>query len=162
MADKLVPSNDDTAAVRRFVDMGDGTFAEKVVVQAADAAVGAAGYPAGATPLNASSGIVANATANASLAGASGKTTYLTGIQISGMGATAAGVAACAVSGLLGSPIQFIIAVPAGVTSGIAPINVTFNPPIPASAPNAPISAAMNAFGAGSAQAIVNMQGFRV
>lgn len=163
MADKQVPSPDDTGAVRKFVDMGDGTFAERVVSVSGAPAAGAAGYPAGATPLVASSGVVANATATATLPAAVGKTTYISGIQVSGFGATAAGVAGCTISGLVGGvAMQLLVAVPAGNTLAITTHNVTFNPPIPAAAPNTAIVATMNALGAGSNQAIVNIQGFQL
>src|SRR5260370_37907131 len=46
-------------------------------------------YPPGATPIAASSGNVANAVATATLASAANVTTYITGFEVTGAGATA-------------------------------------------------------------------------
>ena len=159
MADKLVPSTDDTGAIRRFRDMGDGTWAE-VVSQAAGAA-GAAGYPAGATPVTSASR-VANAIATATLAAAPGKMTYLSGLQITGTGATAGGPIGIDVAGVVGAPMAFTLAVATGAGVANTPLIIQFNPPIPASALNTAISVAVPALGAGNASSSVALQGFQL
>lgn len=159
MADKLVPSDDDTGAIRRFRDMGDGTYAE-VVSQAAGAA-GAAGYPAGATPVGATSGTVANATASASLPAAVGKRTYVTSLQITGSGATAAGIATASL-GALGGPYSYSLGVVAGASLANPAFVLNFNPPLPATADNTAITLAIPALGAGNVASQVSLQGFQL
>lgn len=160
MADKLVPSPDDTGAVRRFRDMGDGSWAE-VVSQSAGAA-GAAGYPAGATPVNS---FPANSAGNtpvvATLPAAVGKTTYLTGVDVTYGGATTSGLGGLGIVGLLGGSVAYIIAVPAGATLG-GQLSLRFPTPIPASAANTAITATLAALGAGNAAAMVAAYGFQL
>ncbi len=162
MADILVKSADDKGAIRRFRDMGDGTFAEVVSTAAAAIAAGAAGYPAGAVPVAAVSGVVANALASATLPAAAGKTTYITGLQISGAGATSAGIATAALAGLLGGTMNFTVGVVAGALVANPLILVTFNPPLPASAVNTTISLGVPALGAGNVASECSVQGFQL
>jgi len=162
MADKLVPSEDDTGAIRRFRDMGDGTWAEVVSTTDAAPAAGAAGYPAGATAVHGTSGIVGNTNAVATLAAAGGKTTYITGFQVTGMGATGASGVAVVVTGLIGGQAVYMIGVPAGVTTPIQALIVNFPYPIPASALATAIVVTANAFGAGNVQAAAEAFGFQL
>lgn len=120
-----------------------------------------AGIVAGSTPLSASSGNVAAATATATLAGAASVTTYISGFQITGAGATAASVVSATVTGLLGGTATYTLAIPAGVTTGIQPLTVNFYPPLPASAANTSIVVSVPSFGAGNTNATVTAQGYR-
>jgi hypothetical protein len=160
MPDKLVPSSDDTGAIRRFRDMGDGTFAE--VVSTAAGAAGAAGYPAGAVPVAAvASG--ANQINTATLPAAVGKTTYVAGIEMSAGGATGAGLQAATLAGALGGTFSWVVEVPsASGSQALKPISVTFNPPLPASAANTAISFSLAALGAGNVSAQVSIRGFQL
>lgn len=117
-------------------------------------------YEALQAPVQASSGNVANATAAATLAAQSGKTNYLTGIEITGAGATASSVVAATVTGLLGGTRTLIVAVPAGVTTGIAPIVEQFNKALKGAAANTAITLTLPALGAGNTNAAVSLQGF--
>lgn len=119
------------------------------------------GYPAGATPLNASSGNQANTAAVATLAKGAGQTTYLTGFEITGAGATAAGIVLATVTGLVGGPRTLVVAVPAGATTGLTRVAASFDPPLPALTPNADIVVTLPPLGAGNTNAAVNAQGFR-
>lgn len=114
-----------------------------------------------ATPLAASSGDVANAVAAAALAGAAGKTTYISGLSLTGMGATAAGEVTATVTGVVGGPLSIIVPVVAGATLGNNPININFTPPLAASAVNTAITVSMPALGAGNLHAAANAWGFR-
>lgn len=111
--------------------------------------------------LSASSGNVAAASAVATLAAAAGKTTYITGFTATGLGATAAGVSLLTVTGLLGGTQTYVVPVPAGATLGIAPLRVTFIPPLPASAVNTAIVVTMPTLGAGNTNAAVVATGFQ-
>lgn len=164
MPDKLIPvpgSGSADAVMRRFRDMGDGTFGEVVGAMPVQAAAGQAGYPAGSTPVSAASGVVANAAAVATLASAAGLTTYCSGFEITGGGATAAALVAATVAGLIGGTATYTVGVVAGATAPNAPLLVTFNPPIPASAVNTAIVVTVPALGAGNTNSAVVAHGFR-
>lgn len=119
--------------------------------------------PSGATPIAATSGNVANAVATATLAGAASKTTYISGFQVYGSGATTGLVVSCTVTGIVG-PVTFsypYVAV-AGVLLPNTPLNVTFDPPLPANAANTSIVVSCPALGAGNTNNSVNANGFRL
>lgn len=114
------------------------------------------------TPINASSGNVAAASAVATLAAAAGKTTYIAGLSVTGAGATAASVVSLTLTGLIGGTMTFNVPVPAGVSVALGePINLQFNPPLPASAVNTAIVATLPSLGAGNANAAVNAWGYQ-
>jgi len=120
------------------------------------------GAPAGSTAVAASSGNVAAATATATLAGAAAKTTYISGFEITGGGATAGAIVTATITGLLGGTLSYNIAVPTGATVGITPLVVFFNPPLPASAVNTAIVVSSPSFGAGNTNAAVTAHGYQV
>lgn len=117
-------------------------------------------FPDGATALHSSSGNVANASAVATLAAVAGKTNYLTGILITGSGATAASVQSVTITGLLGGTLTLTYTVPAGATTTTQPLAITFPFPLPASAVNTAIVLTAPAFGAGNTNASVSAFGF--
>jgi len=120
------------------------------------------GAPAGSTALSASSGNVANASAVATLSGASGKTTYISGFQVTGAGATAASVVSVTVAGLLGGTATYTLVAPAGATTTLQPLTVSFYPALPASATNTSIVVTVPALGAGNTNVTCNAQGYRI
>lgn len=133
-----------------------------VVNTAGSAGSGTTGYPSGATPVTASSGNVAAATATATLPAAAGKTTYLTGFEFTGSGATAASVVTLTVTGTIsGTTPTFIVSVPAGVTVGVTPLVVEFPSPIPGSAVNQAVAVTIPSLGAGNTNAAVVAHGFQ-
>lgn len=158
MADKLVPSKDDTGVIEKYVDNGDGSWSRKVAL--GGGAVGAAGYPAGATPVQ-SGDNQANAALSASLPAAVGKTTYLTGLSISGGGSTAGAAVAGSLTGLLGGTRAFTVIVPAGALVPMQPLTLNFNPPLPASGLNTAIALSVGAGGAGNAGISAMLTGFQ-
>lgn len=117
--------------------------------------------PSSATPVAATSGPVAAAVAVAAIPAVAGKTSYVSGLAITGSGATAASVVYATLSGLIG-PVTFdyIVPVPAGVSAAIAPITVYFNPPLPASAVDQAITLTLPSLGSGNTDAAVNIWGF--
>jgi hypothetical protein len=115
---------------------------------------------AGVTYESASSGNQANAAATASLAGAVGKSTWVTGFEITAGGATAASLVVATLTGVLGGTQSYVFAVPAGATVGATPLVVEFNPPLPSSAANTAITLTLPALGAGNTNAIVNIHGY--
>lgn len=109
----------------------------------------------------ATSGDVANASAVATLAGAAGKTTYITGFIITGSGATAGLPVVVTVAGLLGGTVSFIYTAAAGVLVGNTPLNVIFPVPVPASTTNTAIVVTCPALGTGAAHNIVTAFGYQ-
>ena len=120
------------------------------------------GTVAGSTSIKASSGNVAAASAAATLAGAASKTTYISGFQITGAGATAASVISVTVAGLKDGTSTYTMAIPAGVTTAVQPLIVYFYPPLPASATNTAIVVTAPSFGAGNTNATCNAQGYQL
>jgi len=119
-------------------------------------------FPFGATPINGASGNVVNAQAQAVLAGASGKTTYITGLTVSGGGSTAGGGVTVQIAGLLGGTIFFPIMIPTGATVPMQGLQLNFNPPLPASATNTAITPTLPAAGAGSTHAGIAATGYQL
>jgi len=122
-------------------------------------------FPAGAGTSSATQ-VTASSTGAAAaltetLPGVAGKTTYLTGFQITGGGATAASNITVTVTGLISGTNSYNITVPAGATVGITPLNVTFPNPISASAVNTAIVVNVPSFGAGNTAAAAAAQGFQ-
>lgn len=118
------------------------------------------GTPGGATAVSASSGNVANASAAATLPAVAAKTNYLSGLILSGAGATAASVVTATVTGLRGGTMSITVTVPAGATTGITPVNLAFNPPLPASAVNTAIVVTLPALGVGNTNASASAWGY--
>ncbi len=123
-------------------------------------------YPVGGTgtaavPVAATSGNVAAATATATLAGTSGKTTYITGLQIVGTGATAASVVSCTITGLLGGTVTLPLGVVAGATLQNPIINISYAKPVPASAANTSIVVSCPTLGSGNTNNSVSAQGYQ-
>lgn len=100
------------------------------------------------------------ATATASLvAPGVGKRNYVTRARISGTGATAATAVAATISGCLGGTITERLGVPADVNATVYR-EVTFEPPLPATADNLAITLSVPSFGAGNLGVAVALQGF--
>lgn len=114
----------------------------------------------GGTGVAASSGNVAAAVAAATLPAVTGKTTYLCGFSITGGGATAASLVQPTITGLTGGTFTYTIAVPAGATLGVTPMNRSFSPCIPANAPAVAIVVSAPSFGTGNTNATVNVEGY--
>lgn len=128
-------------------------MAQNVIITNSDGITPALAYDTTALPTTGSSGNVANASAIATLAAVAAKTNYLTGFEVTASGATAASIVLVAVTGLLGGTLTYIFTVPAGVLLAAAPLVVSFNPPLPASAVNTAIVVTCPALGAGNTNA---------
>jgi hypothetical protein len=119
-------------------------------------------YPAGANVFSSSSGNKANATATATLSGAVGKTTYVSGFEVTGSGATTALVVIVTMTGINGGTQSYIYSAVAGVLVENTPLIVEFSKPLPASATNTAISVSCPALGAGSTNNVVNIHGYQL
>jgi len=111
-------------------------------------------------PVNASA-TGGHAVQAATLAAAVGKTTRCSGFQVTGAGATAASVVTVTLTGPAATQ-NYVIAVPAGATVGIAPLVVSFVPPLEASATNTAIVVSVPDFGAGNTAVAVAAQGDQI
>lgn len=120
------------------------------------------GYPSGSTPLASSSGNVAAATATATLAKATGKTTYITGFVVSGSGAVAGLPVIVTVTGILGGTLSYIYTAAVGALITNQPLIVNFPVPVPASATNVDIVVSCPSLGTGATNNTVSATGFRV
>lgn len=112
------------------------------------------------TPLEVTSGNAANVLGAATLPGAAGKTTYITGFEVTSAGATAALAVDVTVAGLANT-LHYAFVHPGGVPTGAAPLVVQFSRPLPASAPNTAIVVTLPASGAGGTNAAVNAHGYQ-
>ena len=109
-----------------------------------------------------SSGHVAAAAAVATLAGVAGKTTYITGFEITGAGATAASVVSATLAGLAGGTATYTYAVPTGAMIAAPVLMVEFSPALPASALNTAIVLTLPSLGLGNTNATVVAHGYTV
>lgn len=139
----------------------NATELQKGTNGAAHVVMGAA-YPPGAVVLNPSSGNVANASAVATLAAAAGTTTYITGFEITGAGATAGLVVNPTVVGTIGGTMTYTYAAATGALVANTPLIVEFNPAIPASAVNTTIVVTVPALGVGNTNSTVVTHGYRI
>lgn len=117
---------------------------------------------AAATPITASSGNVAAATATATLAAAAGKTTYICGFSITSAGSTAAAVVSPTITNVITGTMTFTYASVAGATLANQPLIVPFNPCVPANAANTTIPVALPSLGAGNTNATVSAWGYQL
>jgi hypothetical protein len=131
-------------------------------VLTAQGVMGLSSYPAGAVPITASSGNVANATAAATLPGVAGKTTYISGFHCDVGGATGAALAALTVTGLITGTQTYTAGAVAGATLISPPVERVYNPPVPASAMSTAIVVSMAALGTGNVRADCNAEGYQL
>lgn len=142
----------------------DRTVVKEIFVNADGAVLtsGGAAYPQGATAVTAASGNVANAVAAATLAAVAGKTTYITGFEITGSGATLGSIVTATVTGTITGTLSYTVAAIAGALLINTPLIVEFPVAIPASAANTTIVVSMPALGAGNTNATVVAHGYQV
>ena len=106
------------------------------------------------------SATAANAVTTATLPAVAGKRNYITGFTITGAGSTLGNVVQATLSGLSVPDLRYTVAAPANILSPIQPINVQFDPPIPAAAVNAAITMTVPAVGLGNTAVTVDLYGY--
>jgi len=112
--------------------------------------------------ITASSGNVAAATATATLPAVAGKTTYLSGLMITGSGATAGLPVSVTVTGLAGGTMTFTYCAAAGVLVANTPLYIDFDPDMPGSAVNTAIVVTCPSLGAGNTNNTVSVWGYQL
>ena len=119
-------------------------------------------YPPNAVAITASSGNQANATAAATLAANPTKTTYITGFEVTGTGATGVLIVTVTVTGTITGTMSYTYVFVAGVTTANAPLSIQFTKAIPASAANTAIVVSCPASGLGGTNNVVNAHGYQL
>lgn len=118
--------------------------------------------PSGSTMVTASSGNVAAAVAAATLTGAVGKTTYITGFSVTGSGATVGLPVSVTVTGLLGGTATFTYTAATGATLANTPLVEKFVPPMPSSTTNTSIVVSCPSLGAGNTNNTTVVTGYTI
>lgn len=108
------------------------------------------------------SGVVAAATATATLPAVVGKTNYCTGIELDYQGATVATVVVGTLTGTIGGTRAYDIPVPAGAGIIIFPLIVQFDPPLQANSTNTAIIFTVPSLGAGNTSSQTSIDGYLV
>lgn len=130
-------------------------------LQVAGAVFSGSDYPLGAVPVDNDTGVLGAQALTATLPGAAGKTTYLTGFEVTGAGATAAQVNTVTVTA--GTTVKhYVLVIPAGATTSITPLIVEFTKPVPASAAATAITVATASFGAGNTASCISAHGYQL
>lgn len=119
-------------------------------------------YPVGATPITAASGNVAAGVAAATLAAVAAKTTFITGFEITGGGATGASLVVATLTGTITGTLSYIVGAVAGATLANTPLLVQFASPIPASAANTAIVVSVPSLGVGNTNSAVVAHGYQL
>lgn len=101
------------------------------------------------------------ASINASLPGVAGQTTYVTGFEITGSGATSAITGIATLAGVITGTLSYAWGVPAGATVPATPLVVSFPVPIAASGLNQAITLTVPASGTGATQIACAIHGYQ-
>lgn len=115
-----------------------------------------------ATPITAASGNVVASSAVATLAGTAGKTTYITGFQITSSGATVGLIVNPTIVGTISGTLTYVYAAMAGALLINTPLIVNFPVPIPASAVNTAIVVTLPTLGLGNTNSCVVAHGYQL
>lgn len=91
-----------------------------------------------------------------------GRTAYLSGFTISGLGATGATGIIVVIAGILGGPISMTVPILAGATTGLVPFIREFPTPLAGSAPGQAITVTVPSFGSGNTSARIETHGFQI
>lgn len=94
------------------------------------------------------------------IAAVAGKTGFVNGFSVDGLGATAASVIEVTLAGLVGGTRRYKLSIPAGATTAISRLVVEFVRPIPTTAVNTAIVLTVPSFGAGNTSAVAEIHGF--
>ena len=110
--------------------------------------------------ISASSGNVGNSTASATLTPSSAQRVFVSGIEITAGGATAAAVVTATLTGLIGGTLSWTFGAPAGVGVPATPLVVPFVTPLQCTALGQAVTLSLPALGAGNTNACVTLHGF--
>lgn len=150
-----------TPAVVNFVEPVDVTgaqpnFATAVPVIMSDP------YPSGSTAVSCSTGNVAAATATCTIPAASNKTTYITGFDITGSGATVGSVVTCTLTNTGSGTHSYTFAATAGALLSDTPLVKSFATPLKATAQNTSPVLSCPSLGTGNTNMTINADGYEL
>jgi hypothetical protein len=114
----------------------------------------------GVIPLVTGSGNQPNAAALAMLTGTPTTCVYLSGVIVTGSGATTAKPVLVTISGLIGGARNFVYGFGADVNAPNQPLILNFDPPLPAVAVNTAIAVTVPPGGTGNLNSMVTAYGF--
>ena len=120
----------------------------------------AAEYPSGALPIAGSSGNVANATAAATLTGAVGQFTWMTGFEITGSGATLGLPVTVTITNTIAGTLSFTYTATVGVLLPNTPLIVPFPKPIRSFSQNQNMVVSCPALGGGNTNNTTVVHGY--
>ena len=120
-------------------------------------------YPSGAVPITATSGNQANAIATATLPASTGcRTSYITGFEVTGTGATGVLVVTVTVTNTISGTLSYTYVFVAGVTTANQSLLVEFSKAIPGTGPNTAIIVTCPASGLGGTNNVVDAHGYQL
>jgi hypothetical protein len=119
-------------------------------------------YPPGAIPITSSSGNKANAIGTSTLTSPANKTTYITGLAITGSGATAGLPVTVTVTGTLGGTLSYTYTYSVGALVPNQPLVLNFGPGVPAADKTTDIVVTCPASGAGGTNNTVVATGYYI
>lgn len=151
---------DPSTPVHLPIAAGDVIKGVAAVAPSAVSYIDAGGYPAGASPLQNSSGNKAAAIASATLVPGPGARVYVTGLTATYGGSTAGGQADLTVTGLLGGTLTYSLTIPVGALVPGQPLALSFVPPLPAADIDTNVLATMPSLGAGNLCSGVTLRGY--
>lgn len=150
-----------TPATVNFVEPVDVTgaqpnFATAVPVIMSDP------YPSGAVAVSCSTGNVAAATSTCTMPAASNKTTYITGFDITGSGATLGSAVTCTLTNTGSGTHSYTYVVVAGALLADVPLVKSFSTPIKATAQNTAPVLSCPSLGTGNTNMTINADGYQL
>lgn len=150
-----------TPATVNFVEPVDVTgaqpnFATAVPVIMSDP------YPSGAVAVSCSTGNVAAATSTCTMPAASNKTTYITGFDITGSGATLGSAVTCTLTNTGSGTHSYTYVVVAGALLADVPLVKSFSTPIKATAQNTAPVLSCPSLGTGNTNMTINADGYEL
>jgi hypothetical protein len=111
--------------------------------------------------ISASAAVTTSASCAASLPNDGNCYWYCSGFEITSGGATAGGIVAATITGLLGGTLNYKFAVPTGVTLAANPMFCEFNSALAGVSPSTDVVLTLAAAGAGNTGAAVVIHGFK-
>lgn len=120
----------------------------------------AASYGGGEVPVSCSTGNVAAAIATCTMPAASGKTTYISGFDITASGATVGSVVTCTLTNTGSGTHSYTFAASAGALLSDTPLTKVFERPLAATATNTAPVLSCPSLGTGNTNMTINMDGF--
>lgn len=118
--------------------------------------------PGGRVDVSCSTGNVAAATATCTMPATTGKTTYVTGFDITGSGATVGVVVVCTLTNVNSGTHSYVYAAAAGVLAANTPMTKNFQTPLKATASNTAPVLSCPSLGTGNTNMSVNVDGYEL